>query len=67
MRIGQIAIDLAPLRESHDYRRLFMGRFVSMGGNALATTAANWQVYALTRNSLAVGLLTLVSGICSAC
>jgi MFS transporter, ENTS family, enterobactin (siderophore) exporter len=63
VRLGQIAIDLAPLRENRDYRRLFMGRFVSMGGNALATTAANWQVYALTRNSLAVGLLTLVSGI----
>jgi MFS transporter, ENTS family, enterobactin (siderophore) exporter len=62
VRIGQIVIDVAPLRESRDYRRLFMGRFVSMGGNALATTAANWQVYALTRNSLAVGLLTLVSG-----
>jgi MFS transporter, ENTS family, enterobactin (siderophore) exporter len=33
-----------------------------MGGNAVATTAANWQVYGLTHNSLAVGLLTLASG-----
>ncbi len=63
MRIGQIAIDIAPLRESRDYRRLFTGRFVSMGGNAVATTAANWQVYSLTHNSLAVGLLTLASGV----
>jgi ENTS family enterobactin (siderophore) exporter len=63
MRIGQIAIDIAPLRESRDYRRLFAGRFVSMGGNAVATTAANWQVYSLTHNSLAVGLLTLASGV----
>src|ERR1700735_5615427 len=62
MRIGQIAIDIAPLRESRDYRRLFAVRFVSMGGNAVATTAANWQVYSLTHNSLAVGLLTLASG-----
>ena len=61
MRIGQIAIDTAPLRESRDYRRLFVGRFVSMGGNAVATTAANWQVYGLTHNSLSVGLLTLAS------
>jgi MFS transporter, ENTS family, enterobactin (siderophore) exporter len=61
MRIGQIAIDLAPLRESRDYRRLFAGRFVSMAGNAVATTAANWQVYGLTHDSLAVGLLTLAS------
>jgi ENTS family enterobactin (siderophore) exporter len=61
MRIGQIAIDLAPLRESRDFRRLFTGRFVSMAGNAVATTAADWQVYGLTHNSLAVGLLTLAS------
>jgi len=62
VRIGQIVIDVAPLRESRDYRRLFTGRFVSMAGNAVATTAANWQVYSLTQNSLAVGLLTLASG-----
>lgn len=62
MRIGQIAIDIAPLRESRDYRRLFTGRFVSMAGNAVATTAADWQVYGLTHSSLAVGLLTLASG-----
>jgi MFS transporter, ENTS family, enterobactin (siderophore) exporter len=61
MRIGQIAIDLAPLRGNRDFRRLFGGRFVSMAGNAVATTAANWQVYALTRSSLDVGLLTLAS------
>ena len=61
MRIGQIAIDVAPLRDSRDYRRLFAGRFVSIAGNAVATTAANWQVYGLTHNSLAVGLLTLAA------
>ena len=32
-----------------------------MAGNAVATTAANWQVYGLTHNSLAVGLLTLAA------
>jgi MFS transporter, ENTS family, enterobactin (siderophore) exporter len=63
MRIGQIAIDVAPLRESRDFRRLFTGRFVSMAGNAVATTAADWQVYGLTHNSLAVGLLALASGV----
>ncbi len=62
MRIGQIAIDIAPLRESRDYRRLFTGRFVATAGNAVATTAADWQVYGLTHNSLAVGLLTLADG-----
>src|ERR1022692_1345278 len=61
MRIGQIAIDVAPLREGRDFRLLFAGRFVSMAGNAVATTAASWQVYGLTRSSLAVGMLTLTS------
>src|SRR6266700_2498088 len=59
MRIGQIAIDVAPLREGRDFRLLFTGRFVSMAGNAVAMTAADWQVYDLTRSSLAVGMLTL--------
>ncbi|MHB1593609.1 MAG: MFS transporter [Streptosporangiaceae bacterium] len=59
MRIGQIAIDVDPLRASRDFRLLFSGRFISMAGTAVATTAANWQVYGLTRSSLAVGLLTL--------
>ena len=59
MRIGQIAIDVAPLREGRDFRLLFTGRFVSMAGNAVAMTAADWQVYGLTRSSLAVGMLTL--------
>lgn len=63
MRLGQIAIDVAPLRASRDFRRLFAGRFLSMAGAAIATTAANWQVYNLTHNSLAVGLLTLSAGI----
>ncbi len=63
MRIGQIAIDLDPLRGNRDYRRLFTGRFISMAGNAVATTAANWQVYGLTRSSLDVGLLTLGVGV----
>jgi ENTS family enterobactin (siderophore) exporter len=59
MRIGQVVIDVAPLRQHPDFRLLFAGRFMSMAGNAVATTAASWQVFGLTRSSLAVGLLTL--------
>jgi ENTS family enterobactin (siderophore) exporter len=61
MRVGQIAIDTSPLRANRDYRRLFTGRFVAMAGGAVATTAGSWQVYGLTHNSLAVGLLTLTA------
>ncbi len=63
MRIGQIVIDVAPLRESRDFRWLFAGRFIASAGNVVATTAANWQVYALTHSPLAVGLLSLTSSI----
>jgi MFS transporter, ENTS family, enterobactin (siderophore) exporter len=63
MRIGQIVIDVTPLREGRDFRLLFSGRLVSMAGNAVATTAANWQVYGLTKSSLAVGTLTLADSI----
>src|SRR5215831_18852832 len=63
MRIGQIVIDVAPLRESRDFRWLYAGRFVASAGDVVATTAASWQVYTLTRSSLAVGLLSLVSSL----
>jgi MFS transporter, ENTS family, enterobactin (siderophore) exporter len=63
MRIGQIAIDVTPLREGRDFRLLFTGRGVSMAGNAVAMTAANWQVYALTGSSLAVGMVTLADSV----
>lgn len=63
MRIGQIAIDVAPLRESRDFRRLFTGQFLSRAGATISTTAANWQVYNLTHSSLAVGLVTLGAGV----
>lgn len=61
MRVGQIAIDVAPLRAGRDFRLLLTGRLFSMAGNAVATTAANWQVFDLTHSSLAVGMLTLAN------
>ncbi|HEX9623905.1 MAG TPA: MFS transporter [Streptosporangiaceae bacterium] len=63
MRIGQIAIDTTPLRTSRQFRLLFIGRFVAQGGNAVALTAANWQIFGLTHSSLAVGLLTLADSV----
>jgi MFS transporter, ENTS family, enterobactin (siderophore) exporter len=63
LRVGQIVIDVTPLRESRDFRWLYSGRVVSMAGNAVALTAGNWQVYSLTQSSLAVGLLSLTSGL----
>jgi MFS transporter, ENTS family, enterobactin (siderophore) exporter len=59
VRVGQIVVDVAPLREGRDFRWVFSGRLVSNAGNAVAVTAANWQVFGLTHSSLAVGMLTL--------
>jgi MFS transporter, ENTS family, enterobactin (siderophore) exporter len=63
MRVGQVVIDVAPLRESRDFRWLSAGRMVSNAGNYVAVTAANWQVYQLTHSSLDVGLLTLADSV----
>jgi MFS transporter, ENTS family, enterobactin (siderophore) exporter len=63
MQIGQIVIDVAPLRESRDFRWLYTGRFIASAGNVVTITAASWQVYALTRSPLEVGLLSLTSSI----
>jgi MFS transporter, ENTS family, enterobactin (siderophore) exporter len=63
MRLGQIVIDAAPLRESRDFRRLYAGRLAASAGSMITTTGASWQVYTLTHSPLDVGLLTLTTSI----
>jgi MFS family permease len=54
-----ILLDLTPLRRSRDYRALIAGLGVSVLGNQLTTVAVPFQVYAITRSSLVVGLVSL--------
>jgi len=54
-----ILLDLTPLRRSRDYRALIAGLGVSVLGNQLTTVAVPFQVYAITRSSLMVGLVSL--------
>ncbi len=56
-------MDLRPLRQSADLRRLYGGRAVSQLGSAITTVAASLQVYDLTHSSLAVGGLALSAAI----
>ena len=56
---GLAAVDLGPLRRHRDFRLLFGGRSVSEFGSEITVVAIPFQVYALTRSSLAVGLLGL--------
>ncbi len=55
----RILLDLTPLRRSRDYRALVAGLGVSVLGNQLTTVAVPFQVYAVTRSSLVVGLVSL--------
>lgn len=52
------AIDLRPLR-TREYRLLWSGQAVSFVGSQMTYIAIKFQVYQLTRSSLAVGLIAL--------
>ncbi|MGH9760649.1 MAG: MFS transporter, partial [Blastocatellia bacterium] len=55
--IAALTIDHTPLKESRDYRRLYIGQFVSGFGSAINYVVLPWQTYALTKSTLAVGML----------
>jgi MFS family permease len=52
-----VAVDTGLLRRRRDYRLLVGGQFVSLAGSELTFVAVPFQTFALTRSSLAVGLL----------
>jgi len=58
---NRILLDLDPLRGSRDFRLLFSGQLVSMLGSQLTLVAIPFETYALTRSSLQVGVVSLVS------
>ncbi|GAA4961112.1 MFS transporter [Yinghuangia aomiensis] len=60
MRLGEIAADVAPLRESREFRLLFAASALSMLGTALTSVAASLQVYDIGGSSLHVGMVNVV-------
>ena len=52
-------MDLTPLRESRDFRLLFLGKSVSDFGDEIVATVVPFQVFQITHSTLAVGLLGL--------
>ena len=54
-------LDLTPLRTSPSFRRLWWGLGISNFGTQLTVVAVGLQVYAITRSTLAVGVL----GVCA--
>lgn len=54
------ALDTTPLRNP-DYRRLFWGVAATMLGQQMTLVAVPFQVYALTRDSLLVGVTSIIA------
>lgn len=57
--IRRLAIDVAPLRESRDFRALWLGELISILGRQITVVALPYQVFVLTHSSLEVGLIGL--------
>ena len=58
-RLTSAAVDVTPLRESREFRLLFIGQGVSFAGSMITYVAIPFQAYALSRSSLVVGLISL--------
>lgn len=56
--VSHVAVDVTPLRESREFRLLFLGQGVSFAGSMITYVAVPFQAYALTRSSLVVGLIS---------
>ena len=57
--LPRLLADITPLRESADFRRLYVGQLISFLGSQLAIVAVPYQVFRLTRSSFQVGLVSL--------
>ena len=58
-RVRPHLIDLTPLRHSSDLRRLTLAQAISEFGSQATLVAIPFQVYAITRSTIAVGLIAL--------
>ena len=55
--LSAFSLDLTPLKISRDYRLLVVSQTVSFFGSMMSFVVLPWQMYQLTKSSLAVGLL----------
>jgi MFS family permease len=59
-RLGSLIVDPAPLRLDRDFRLLWAGQAVSTAGRMITAVVLPYQVYVITRDVLAVGVLSIV-------
>lgn len=57
--MGKLLADITPLRESPEFRRLWVGSSVASVGSQLTLVAVSLEVYRVTSDSLYVGLLSI--------
>jgi MFS family permease len=55
----RITVDVSPLRDYPNYRRLWIGQAVTFVGSEMALVALPFQVWKLTHSTLALGLFSL--------
>ena len=55
-----MALDISPLRESVPYRALWLGQLVSQFGTNMRVVAVAYQVFQITRSTVAVGFVGVV-------
>jgi len=53
----RVFVDVSPLRESRDFRVIWLSQLLSWTGRQIVIVAVPYQIYVLTRSSLAVGLV----------
>jgi MFS family permease len=59
--LARIAVDIRPLRDSRDFRRLWFGVGISAIGSQITTVAIPFQLWEETHSTLLVGLLGLAA------
>jgi MFS family permease len=59
-RLGNLVADPAPLRHDRDFRLLWAGQAISVIGRMVTSVVLPYQVYVLTGDMLALGVLSLV-------
>jgi ENTS family enterobactin (siderophore) exporter len=63
VRLGELVIDITPLRTSRAYRLVFAAQTLTVLTTALTNVAINLHVYQVTGSSVQVGLVSLVFGL----
>jgi MFS family permease len=59
--LRRAAVDVTPLRESRDFRRLRVGTRISAIGSQITTVAIPFQAYVITGSTFVVGMLSLAA------